>query len=810
MTRSTPHSAATVDRRFLFRTAAAGTLLSSLSATAFAKPKSASSDVVLPTMAQPVPMQDVRLTASPFYDAIEANTKYLTYLSADRFLHNYHKFAGLPVKGEIYGGWESDTIAGEGLGHYLSALSLMYAQTGNPECKARVDYIVDELVKVQAAQGDGYTGAIMRKRKDGSLVDGKEIFPEIMAGDIRSAGFDLNGAWSPFYSLHKLFAGLLDADKFCGNKKAITVAVGFGGYIEKVFNALDDAQTQKMLNCEYGGLNESFAELYSRTKDPRWLVLSERIYDKKVLDPLKAGEDKLANFHANTQVPKLIALARLYELTGKPEDARAASFFWERVTEHHSFVIGGNADREYFFEPDTIATHITEQTCESCNTYNMLKLTRHLYSWSPNAAYFDYYERAHLNHILAHQNPKTGMFTYMMPLMSGTAREYSSPDNDFWCCVLSGIESHSKHGDSIYWEQEDTLFVNLFIPSKLNWTAQKAAFELTTKYPYEGHIAFKVSQLSGAKTFTVAVRIPAWAQSATLLVNGKTALASTAKGYALIHRKWRAGDVVTLDLPLTLRFEHTAGDDKVVALLRGPMVMAADLGAASETWQGDAPALVGADLLAGITPVSIEQAVYKTNGIGRPGDMTFKPFYAQYERRNAVYFSKYNDAEWATAQVAYSAEQARLKDEAARSVDVMHLGEMQPERDHNLKSDISYPVVYRGRQGRDARTLGFFSFDMKTQRDGKDVGPLILQATYWGSENNRVFDILVDGVAIAHERLTGRQPGAWIDINYPIPLELTKGKAKVTIKFDPKEGKTAGPVFGVKLFTAAATAGAAT
>jgi uncharacterized protein len=793
MTRHMP-----INRRFLLGSAAAGTFAGG---SAFAK----TAKLPLPIVAEAVPMQDVRLTRSPFYDAVAANGKYLMFLSADRFLHNYHKFAGLAVKGEIYGGWESDTIAGEGLGHYLSALSLMYAQTGNVECKTRVDYIVGELVKVQAAHGDGYCGAIMRKRKDGTLVDGKEIFPEVMAGDIRSAGFDLNGAWSPLYSLHKTFAGLLDADKYCGNRKAIDVAVGFGGYIEKVFAALNVEQTQKLLNCEYGGLNESFAELYTRTNDAGWLALSMRIYDARMLTPLVEGRDMLANNHANTQVPKLIGLARLYEINHQEGYGHGASFFWQRVTEHHSFAIGGNADREYFFEPDTIAQHITEQTCESCNTYNMLKLTRHLYSWSPRASYFDYYERAHLNHILAHQNPKTGMFTYMMPLMSGTAREFSSPDNDFWCCVLSGIESHSKHGDSIYWQQGDTLFVNLFIPSKLNWGAQKTAFELSTKYPYEGHIELKLTQGS-AKTFAVALRIPAWAKSSTLLVNGKPALATNANGYAVIRRKWRAGDVVTLDLPLDLRFEHAAGDEKVVALMRGPLVMAADLGAADQPWEGDAPALVGADLLAGFTAVSAGEAVYKSTGIGRPGDMIFKPFYAQYERRNAVYFNKYNDAEWATAQVAYRAEQEHLKDVAARSVDVMHLGEMQPERDHNLQSDISYPVVYRGRQGRDARTRGFFSFDMKTQRDGKEMGSLILQATYWGSENNRVFDILVDGVAIAHERLTGRQPGAWVDVDYPIPLELTKGKAKITIRFDPKEGKTAGPVFGCRLFTAAQVA----
>lgn len=787
------------DRRALLCGAGALTLLTAIGGPAVAS---------APIVATPIPLTQVRLLPSPFLDAVEANRRYLLFLSPDRFLHNYHKFAGLPVKGEIYGGWESDTIAGEGLGHYLSALSLMHAQTGDAECVTRIHYIISELEKVQAAQGDGYAAGFMRKRKDGSIVDGKEIFPEIMAGDIRSAGFDLNGCWVPFYNWHKLFAGLLDAQAYCGIDRGIPVAEKLGGYIEKVFAALDDAQTQKVLDCEHGGINESFAELYSRTNNPRWLKLSERLYHHRMLDPLAAREDKLANNHANTQVPKLIGLARLYELTQKPRYQTASSFFWERVVNHHSFVIGGNADREYFFEPDTISAHITEQTCESCNTYNMLKLTRHLYSWSPKAAWFDYYERAHLNHMLAHQNPKTGMFTYMMPLMSGMARGFSDEENSFWCCVLSGIETHSKHGDSIYWQQDKTLFINLFIPSKVNWAEQKAAFELTTKYPYEGQVALKLSQLSGTKTFTVAVRIPGWAKSSTLRVNGKPALARMNDGYALITRKWRAGDVVTLDLPLDLRFETAAGDDKVVALLRGPMVLAADLGPADQPWEGDAPALVGSDLIGSFQPVSATEAVYVSKGSGRPGDMTFRPFYAQYERRTAVYFNRYSDAEWAQAQVAYRAEQARLKDIANRSVDVMHLGEMQPERDHNLQTGgNSYPVVYRARNGRDARTGGFFSFEMKMTKDGKnDSGPLVLQATYWGSEFNRSFTIEIDGTVIAHERLSGRQPGAWIDVDYPIPYELTRGKQKVTVKFNPQEGKSAGPVFGVRLFTTAPVA----
>ncbi|RJF86202.1 glycoside hydrolase family 127 protein [Sphingomonas cavernae] len=758
--------------------------------------RAATTATALPAKAKALPLGDIRLLPSHFLDAVEANRGYLMSLEPDRLLHNYHKFAGLQTKGAIYGGWESDTIAGEALGHYLSALALLHAQTGDAESRQRIDYIIDELARCQTAHGDGYVAGFMRKRKDGTVVDGKEIFPEIMRGEIRSAGFDLNGCWVPFYNWHKLFAGLMDAQALTGNRKAVPIAVALGGYVEKVFAALDDAQTQTVLDCEHGGINESFAELYARTNDKRWLALSERLYHHKVLDPMVAKRDELANIHANTQVPKLIGLARLYELTGNPERAIAARFFWERVTGHHSYVIGGNADREYFFGPDRIADHITEQTCESCNTYNMLKLTRHLFAWAPEGALFDYYERAHLNHILAHQNPKTGMFTYMMPLMSGTKREWSDPFDSFWCCVCSGMESHAKHGDSIWWEGDDTLFVNLFIPSRAEWKAQRASFEIQTRYPYEGRVDLKVATLKGSGRFAVALRIPGWAKQSAIQVNGKPVTAITGNGYAVVRRRWKAGDVVTLDLPLDLRLEATPGNDGVVAVLRGPMVLAADLGAAETPFDAAAPALVGSDIVAGFQPVALTEATYRSQGIGRPGDMSFGPFYRNYERRSAVYFRRFTDAEWAKAEVAYAAEQARLKDLAARSVDVMHLGEMQPERDHALTSDISYPVVYRGRNGRDARTGGFFEFTMKVK-----PGPLMLQATYWGEERKRLFHILVDGKRVASQTLNAEKPGEFFDVEYAIPDALTKGKKQVKIRFEPEPGNTAGPVFGVTIFT---------
>lgn len=781
------------DRRALLKGAAAGAICAGLPWN-----MSWASTGALPSTAKALPLADVRLLPGPFADAVEANRKYLLSLEADRLLHNFRKFAGLTPKGEPYGGWEADTIAGHSLGHYLSALALIHAQTGDSEAKRRAEYIVTELAEIQAKQGDGYVAGFTRKRKDGTIVDGKEIFPEIMRGEIRSAGFDLNGCWVPLYNWHKLYAGLFDVDTYCGGSaRAISVGVGLGGYIEKVFNSLSDEQVQTVLDCEHGGINESFAELYARTNDKRWLQLAQRLYHKRILDPLTAQRDELAQRHANTQVPKLIGLARLHELTGSVDNATAARFFWTTVTTNHSYVIGGNSDREYFSEPRTLSRHITEQTCEACNTYNMLKLTRHLFAWHPSGDLFDFYERAHLNHILAHQDPATGMFTYMTPLMSGVQREFSSPTDSFWCCVGSGMESHSKHGESIWWQSDDTLLVNLFIPSRATWRERGAQFELNTAYPYDGVVNVKVASLRKSQKFAVALRVPGWAKNPQLTVNGKAVKTESDAGYLIVRRTWREGDAVAFTLPLELRLEPTPGDDTTIAVVRGPMVLAADLGPADQPFEAAAPALVGADLLADFKPVEPQQAVYRASLVARPTALTFGPFYKNYHRRSAVYFRRFTDAEWANEERAFAAEQARQRELAARSVDVMHLGEMQPERDHQLTSDISYPVVYRGRQGRDARTGGFFAFRMKTR-----PGALILQATYWADERARKFYVLVDGKRIATQTLRPDKP-VFFDVDYEVPEELTRGKDSIEVRFEPEPGNTAGPVFGVRLYTKA-------
>jgi DUF1680 family protein len=789
--------ATAIGRRELLLGAAAGAL------AALAPRAGASSSPapgLLPSRASPFPLAAVRLGPSRYLDAVEANRRYVLSLEPDRLLHNFRCSAGLAPKAPAYGGWEADTIAGHTLGHWLSALSLLHAQTGDAQAARLAGYVVDELATCQAAHGDGYVAGFTRRRPDGAIVDGKELFAEIRRGEIRSAPFDLNGCWVPFYNWHKLLAGLRDADRLCGLAGGVEIARALGGYVEQALAPLDEEQLQRVLACEHGGINESFADLAVRTGEPRWLALAERFYHRRVLDPLAARRDELAGLHANTQIPKLIGLARLHELTGNAAYGTAARFFWEAVTRDHSYVIGGNSDREYFQAPGATAGYLTEQTCEGCNTYNMLKLTRQLYAAAPDGALFDYYERAHLNHVLAQQDPASGAFTYMMPLMPGAAREYSDPVDSFWCCVGSGMESHAKHGDSIYWHGGDTLLVNLYIPSTLYWQEHAATLALETRYPHDGAVRLRFHALAAPVTLSLALRQPGWCRGARLTVNGRGVRPQSAGGYLIVRRRWRAGDVVALELPLELRLEATRDDPRTVSLLRGPLVLAADLGSADAPYDGRAPALVADGPLTQLELVDPLRSRVRSVGLGRPRELEFVPFHEQHRRRSAVYLRRLSLAEWQVAERAAAAETARALALDARAVDVVRLGDEQSEQAHGLSSAISYAVTYRGRTGRDARNGGFVAFSVAVR-----PGPLALQLTYWGEERPRSFVIRVDGTPLATQRLGADQPGSFFDVEYPLPAALTETRQRVTVRIEPEAGSAAGPVFGCRVL---ATAGA--
>ncbi|HTN41624.1 MAG TPA: glycoside hydrolase family 127 protein, partial [Asticcacaulis sp.] len=570
----------TFSRRTALASAAGLTAVAGFTGKALASGKA---DVAAVT---PFPLSAVRLKPSLFLTSIEANQRYLLSLDPDRFLHNFRLYAGLEPKGALYGGWEARGIAGHSLGHYQSALSLMYAQTGKPEFKRRALYITSELAAVQAKNGDGYAGGTNVDR-NGKTVDGKVIFEEIRRGDIRTQGFDLNGGWVPIYTYHKVLAGTLDAHHYCDDPASLQVALGLADYLGRIFEGLSDAQLQEIFRAEHGGINECYAELYARTNDKRWLTLAERIRHRAVLDPLAAGRDELAGKHANTQIPKVVGLARLYEVAPtdqhRQDSAKAALFFWETVTKDHSYVIGGNSEYEHFGEPRKLSKRLGQQTCEACNSYNMLRLTRHLYGWSGDARYFDFFERAHLNHIMSQQDPQTGMFTYFTPLASGYGRVHSSPDNDFWCCVGSGMESHSKHGESIWWRKNNRVLVNLYYASTLDWAEKGVKLDMDTEFPLKETVSLRVSQ--ARSPFELALRVPGWCAAPKLTVNGKAVPAQAQDGY-LVLTTLKAGDVIGLTLPMAVHAETMPDDDRMVAFLNGPLVLAADLGPSDQPWEG--------------------------------------------------------------------------------------------------------------------------------------------------------------------------------------------------------------------------------
>ncbi len=746
---------------------------------------------------RPFPLAAIRLKPSLYLQAVEANCAYLHRLDPDRLLHNYRLQAGLAPKAPAYGGWEQETIAGHSLGHYLSACSLMHAQTGDARCAERARYVVAELAACQRANGDGYVAGFTRRSEAGLIEPGRRVLEEVSRGDIRSARFYLNGCWAPFYNWHKLFAGLLDAELHCGISNARDIAAGLAAYIERMLGPLDEGQMQAVLGTEFGGMSEVLAELHARTGAAQWLTLARRFHHQAVLDPLIAGRDELAHLHANTQIPKLIGLARMHEIDGDPAKLAGAQFFWRAVTGDRSYVIGGNSDRENFQEGGSISRYVTEQTCESCNTYNMLKLTRRLYAAEPRSGYFDFYERAHLNHILAHQRPADGAFAYMVPLMSGAAREFSEPFDSFWCCVGTGMESHSKHGESIFWQDTDALYVNLYIPSELDWAERKARVSLETDQPFGDKVLLRFESIATRDPLAVAFRLPSWCPHPAARLNGREVpVQPGSDGYFTIRRRWTAGDAVELSFPVRMRFEPTPDDPSTVALLRGPLVLAADLGPANSTFDGPAPALVGDDPLALIEPVDPARARFRSRGIGRPSDMEFAPFFSQYDRRTAVYFKRHTPVEWQAALELRAAESARLAALDARSVDIVRLGVEDDERRHKLASEISYAVSYRFRPGRDARTGGFFEFDAAVRDE-----PLVLQATYWGGERDRLFHIEVDGKRIATQRLHGEQPGEFIVREYALPAERIAGKHKVRVRIQPETGHTAGPLFGCRILS---------
>lgn len=742
----------------------------------------------VPALADEFQPSAVKLLPSPFATAMAANDRVLIALEPDRLLHSFRTNAGLPAKAPAYGGWESQGVAGHTLGHYLSAISKEFAATQSPVLKKRVDYIVSELSLCQSKRADGYIGAI---------PDGDRIWAEIKKGDVRSSGFDLNGGWVPWYTLHKDFAGLLDAYRYTGSKQALVVAKKLGDWAIDETAALTPDKWQLMLGCEHGGMNEAFANLYGFTGDRRYLEIGRKFYHKEVLDPLAEAKDQLAGHHANTQIPKIIGMARLYELEAQPNDKAIAVNFWNAIVNHHSYVNGGNSNYEHLQDPDKLNDQLSDNTSETCNTYNMLKLTTHLFRWEPSATYADYYERALYNHILASQDPADGMVCYYVPLVSGGARTYSTPTESFWCCVGTGIENHTQYGQAIYYHHgRERLWVNLFIPSDLTWKEAGVIIHQRTDFPSSGKILLRVESKARSR-FELKIRHPKWAQAPlTVSVNGTAvALSNQPESYVTIKRVWNPGDRVTFTLPMPLHTESMPDNPKRLALFKGPVLLAADLGPTSAEVKR-APVLVTSDQPVDTWLRSTGPLTYITTGVAKPDPLTFKPFYTISHNRYAVYLDTFDVEGWRKQEEIYRQEEEQARELAARTVDYLRPGEMQPERDHNFQGEKVETGEFKKRKWRHALSGGWFSFDMAV--DPSKPNALVL--TYWGSDaGDREFDILVDGKKIATQKLEREKPDVFFDVRYEIPSELLEGKKKVTIKLQALPTKLAGGLYGARV-----------
>ena len=756
----------------------------------------------IPCKACSFDLRDVRLLEGPFRDAMLRDQQYLLGLDPDRLLHNFRVTAGLPSAAKPLGGWEAPDVElrGHSVGHYLSALALMYAGTGEASFKARADAIVVELGMIQQAMPSrgfhaGYLSA----------------FPEELIDRVEKR----QRVWAPYYTLHKIMAGLLDVHELCGNRQALEILVKMADWVRSRMDRLSEEQQQRMLETEFGGMNEVLANLHGVTGNPDHLRLARAFDHKALYDPLARGEDPLNGKHGNTQFPKIIGALREYELTGEKRYLDIATFFWQRVALHRSFVIGGNTDEESFFPVEEFSKHLGASTTETCNTYNMLKLTRQLFRLEPSVPLMEFYERGLFNHILASQDPATGMMCYYVPLKPGAFKTYSTPNDSFWCCVGTGLENHAKYAESIYFHEGEALQVNLFIASELSWSQKGLVVRQETRFPEEDttRLTFKTAR---PVRLALKVRYPLWARSGMMLtVNGRKETVPAKPGsYVTVEREWQTGDLVQIRFPMSLHLEAMPDDPRTVALLYGPIVLAGDLGSedlASVDRYGpsapplrrvrtpEIPAFIGeaSDVVAKVKAVPGAPLTFRTNGLAAPRDVTLIPFYKASDQRYTVYWNVYPAAEWKAKRAERVAEEARRKLIELRTIDKVDISEPESEPAHQFKGEHTSEGDLEGKIWRDARN-GWFSYDLKVVPDR----PVVLLCTYRGSEGRRrLFDVLVDGEKIASESLA-YHPTELFDVEYALPERLTRGKERVTVRFQAAVDAATGGVFEVRTLQA--------
>ena len=751
------------------------------------------------------PLGDVKLLDGPLKRARDLNIQTLLQYDCDRLLAPYRIQAGL----------EPRKKAGHVGGHYLAAMA-MNAATGNEECRRRMEYMLSELqecadanVKNHPEWGKGYVGG---------MPDSENIWSKFKKGDFSV----YSRAWAPFYNLHKMYAGLRDAWLYCGNEQAKSLFLGFCDWAIDLTAGLTDAQMEQMMGNEHGGMNEVLADGYAISGDPKYLTVARRFSHRMLLNPMSQRVDNLDNLHANTQVPKAVGFARIAELGGDENYNDAAEFFWDVVTGERSLAFGGNSRREHFPSREACTDFINDiDGPESCNTFNMLRLTEALHRRNPDARYADFYELATFNHILSTQHPEHGGYVYFTPARPRHYRNYSAPNEAMWCCVGTGMENHGKYGQFIYTHKGNALFVNLFVSSELNWREKGVTLRQETGFPY-GETS-RITVVAGKGTFPVLVRYPNWVKPGefSVNVNGKPVEVITGPGsYVAIDRKWKKGDVVDITFPMHSSVKYLPNVPQYVALMHGPILLGMKTGTedlahliADDSRFGQYAS--GAKLPLDGAPILIDDhidriAEHLKPVAGKPLHYTLdvkmenpirneiQPFFEIHDARYMMYWLTLSEQGYKDYLDGLARAEKERQELEARTVDKVQPGEQQPETDHRMETDGSFTGNTNDVFFRDARNGRFFSYLMKT--DGRTDLSLRLQFWGVGEWKTHEFDIFVDDALLASVNNTGKYRISEFKFEtFPIPASMLEGKEQVRVKFVAKPGKQVGEIYGVRL-----------
>ena len=762
------------------------------------------------------PLGDITLLDGPLKHARDLNVQVLLKYDCYRMLAPYRKEAGLQPRKPSYPNW--DGLDGHVGGHYLSALAIN-AATGNEECRKRMEYMISELQLVLDANNQrpeawchNYIGGVPNSAKMWTAFSKGDFGPYF-------------GTWAPFYNIHKMYAGLRDAWLYCGNEQAKNLFLKFCDWAVDITRDLNDEQMEKMLGNEHGGMNEVLADAYAITGEQKYLDCARRFSHRMLLVPLENGKDCLDNMHANTQIPKVIGYQRIAELAHDVQYHNASEYFWEIVTRQRSLALGGNSRREHFPTKENCIDYINDiDGPESCNTYNMLKLTEDLNRVKPNGMYGDFYETAMFNHILSAQHPQHGGYVYFTPARPRHYRNYSAPNEAMWCCVGTGMEDHGKYGQFVWTHdkgvkaENDALYVNLFVASELNWKDRKMVIRQQTAFPYAESSVVEVAK--GKGTFILKVRKPSWCENFTVKGVGFDADSYEENGFVCMKRKWKKGDQVKISMPMHAYIKPMINVPQYVAIMYGPILLGMKTG--TEDMRGliaddsrfgqyaggkklaldEAPILLPKhldDIAKDLKPVPGKPLHFKlATRMENAIDGELQPFFEIHDSRYMMYWLALGENDYKAYMQKLADEEKARQALEARTVDKVNPGEQQPETDHNMEADVTERGNTEGVFFRDARDGHFFSYLMQTKGETN----LSLQLKFWGQDEWRTseFDIYVNDKLLCSVNNSHRwRTTQFKTVDYAIPSEFVKGKKEIRVKFVAHKGKQVGQIYGVRL-----------